>query len=304
MTIRLIILLAFISLNLWAQTEEPVVAKKLSFATQKAQFDNQEELAISVVIPLAHFEGVERNFEKRIDEFTKAKVTHQKGSYKLAPMEWPQVCDTSSVYFAHFEDSPYGLIWISAVECRERFIQPNDTKAWNELQKMIRVFAYEVYDDAFGKVVKEQEAVIKAQQKKIKDLLKEQDKAAKDIAKMSESITNKQTEIHDYDEELTALNAAIGKERSSRVSMTNPENIKASRSREKDLNKSRDKARKEQSKRKEDILDLNQEISSLEERIADIDGAMPEHAQELSDEETELKRLQAEYQKLKQFAKA
>jgi len=295
-------LICLFSFSLVAQTEELVVAKKLSFVTQKAHFD-KEELGISVVIPLATFEEAERNFEKRIDDFTKAKVEHVKGSYRIYPMDWPEVCDTGSVYFGHFEDSEFGLIWLSAVECRDRFIQPNDTKAWIELNRMIKVFAYEVYDDAFSQVIEEQEGVVKEQEKRIKNFEKEQSKATKDISKMNDDIANLEAEIHDYDEELTVLNAAIGKERSSRVGMINEENIKASKQREKDLNKSRDKARKQQSKRKDEILALKQEISVSEQRIADIDAAMPEQMELLADETAELARLESEYAKVKGYAK-
>lgn len=298
-----LLLLAFGSL-LHAQESDALVAQELSFFTQKAQFDGKEELALKVVIPLTTFESIERYFKKSIDDYTKSKIEHSGGTYKIQPMDWPVMCDTGATYFGHFEDSPYGLVWISAVECRDRFIQPNDAKAWQDMNRMAKNFAYEVYGRAFGLEVEAQEKRVKGQEKVIKGLESERSRAVKSIENNKNHIKNLETEIHDYDSELEALNTGIAKLRSERVAMTEKEDIKASKAREKEMNKRRDKARKQQAKRNNQILDLNEAISHSEQRIGDIDIEVPDASMILNNKQNELLRLRAEHEKIKLWAKS
>ncbi len=85
--------------------------------------------------------------------------------------------------------------------------------------------------------------------------------------------------------------------------MTEKEDIKASKAREKEMNKRRDKARKQQAKRNNQILDLNEAISHSEQRIGDIDIEVPDASMTLNAEQNELVRLQAEHKKIKAWAK-
>lgn len=288
---------------LHAQESDTLMARELSFVTQNAQFDGKEELALKVVIPLATFESIERYFKKHIDDYTKSKVEHNGGTYRVQPMNWPEICDTGATYFGHFEDSPYGLVWISAVECRDRFIQPNDAKAWQDMNRMAKNFAFQVYDRAFQQEVDAQEKRVKDREKVIKGLETERSRAVKSIENNKDHIKNLETEIHDYDSELEALNTGIAKLRSERVAMTEKEDIKASKAREKEMNKRRDKARKQQAKRNNQILDLNEAISHSEQRIGDIDIEVPDASMTLNAEQNELVRLQAEHKKIKAWAK-
>lgn len=159
-------------------------------------------------------------------------------------MNWPEICDTSSVYWGHFEDSPYGLVWLSAIQCKGDFIEPNDHTPWQKHQKMMSVFAYEAYIEGFENIVDQQKDLVKERSKQLSQLEKEKTSSEKAIQNNERHIETLETEISDYDAELEALNSSISSERSKRIALTEKEEIKESKSREKQWNKARNKARK------------------------------------------------------------
>lgn len=282
---------------------DTVYAKKLRFVTQNGQFDGKEQLCLKVIIPYTNFEMIDRPFDKHLKGFTKTKIEHIKGSYRVYPMDWPEICDTSSVYWGHFEDSPYGLVWLSAIQCKETFIEPNDHTPWQAHQKMMAAFAYEAYLMGFDDLVEKQSEVVKERSKAVAQLESEKQHNTKSIDNNERHIVNLETEISDYNAEIEALNSNISNERSKRISLTEKEEIKESKSREKGWNKSRDRARKAQEKRHNQIFNLNEEISTSKQRLLELETEIPDAEILLRDEETELARLKGEYAQIKVWAK-
>ena len=282
---------------------DTVKAKQLSFVTQNGQFDGKEQMCLKVIIPYANFEMVDRSFNKHLKEFTKTKIEPVKGSYRVYPMNWPEICDTSSVYWGHFEDSPFGLVWLSAIQCKGDFIEPNDHTPWQKHQKMMSVFAYEAYIEGFEKIVAQQNSLVKARTKDVSRLEKEKSHSESAIQNNERHIETLETEITDYDAELEALNASISSERSKRISLTEKEEIKESKSREKQWNKTRDKARKAQEKKHNQIFNLNEEISASQQRLLELETEIPDAEMALTAEETELARLKSELAQIKGWAK-
>jgi len=125
----------------------------------------------------------------------------------------------------------------------------------------------------------------------------------KSIDNNERHIVNLETEISDYNAEIEALNSNISNERSKRISLTEKEEIKESTSREKGWNKSRDRARKAQEKRHNQIFNLNEEISTSKQRLLELETEIPDAEILLRDEETELARLKGEYAQIKVWAK-
>lgn len=282
---------------------DTIKAKQLSFVTQNGQFDGTEQLCIKVIIPYTNFEMINRRFNKHLKGFTKTKIEAMKGSYRVYPLEWPEICDTSSVYWGHYEDTPYGLVWKSAVQCRGTFVEPHDHKAWQAHEKMMTSFAYEAYLTGFDALVQKQSDIVKEKSKTLAQLDLEKREHAKTIDKNERQISALETDISDYSAEIEALNSNISNERSNRVSLAEKEAIKESKSREKKWSKSRDRARKEQEKKHNQIFNLNEEMSASQQRLLELKSEIPEAEQRVIDAQTELARLKTEYAQVEVWAK-
>jgi len=266
---------------------------------EKATMSQGIQTAYIVRIPLAILKDVQGNWVKRLQENIKTKVINVNDEYLLSNVVIGEITlDTLSIYSLFIEKED-GVVLNVFIRIDSVFFSPKEDKTQlaaekidNGIKNYIRRFAVDQYRIFSEKDLEAEQKILKGLQDEYDKLGKDNEKLKKDISSLENNIEKTEREIATLDQEIELKNKESLTHKTGMQALVLEDEKKAALSRDKEIEKEKNKLEKDRTGLKNDISDMKSDIDKNEKTIDDNIKLQEEKQKEIDFQKEEVEKAQ------------